>query len=215
MRLLAVALLAVVLALSSATNVSASQWIQYETGPPFGAVAVANGVYYGVKFDAGMPYARVLTVRVAMICRNNSGCGLFEIYILGSDGQTPWGAPFTVNVPWNNNIWKFHDAVVPGVVVVPGVFWIVISDPTSPSQIDLCVVLGGGSGHSYFQNPSSFPLTVQSEDDYAIRAEVDPAGPVGGVVIPANKFAIVAPWLVIIGLVGCIGTVVVVAKKRR
>ena len=38
--------------------------------------------------------------------------------------------------------------------------------------------------------------------------------PVGGVVMPANKFAIAAPWLAIIGLVGCIGTVVVVAKKR-
>jgi hypothetical protein len=38
---------------------------------------------------------------------------------------------------------------------------------------------------------------------------------VGGVVIPANNFAIVAPWLGIIGLVGCIGTAVVVAKKRQ
>jgi hypothetical protein len=39
--------------------------------------------------------------------------------------------------------------------------------------------------------------------------------PVGGVVIPANTLALVAPWLAVIGLVGCIGTVVVVAKKRR
>jgi hypothetical protein len=38
---------------------------------------------------------------------------------------------------------------------------------------------------------------------------------VGGVVMPANNFAIVAPWLAIIGLVGCIGTAVVVRKKRH
>jgi hypothetical protein len=38
---------------------------------------------------------------------------------------------------------------------------------------------------------------------------------VGGVVIPVNTFAVLAPWLAVIGLVGCIGTVVVVAKKRR
>ena len=38
---------------------------------------------------------------------------------------------------------------------------------------------------------------------------------VGGVVIPVNKFAVLAPWLALIGLVGCAGTVFVVAKKRR
>jgi hypothetical protein len=39
--------------------------------------------------------------------------------------------------------------------------------------------------------------------------------PVGGVVIPADKLAIVAPWLAVIGLVGCIGVVGVVLKKHR
>jgi hypothetical protein len=51
-----------------------------------------------------------------------------------------------------------------------------------------------------------------------IRALVDPLGcaaAVGGVVIPANTLALVAPWLAVIGLVGCIGIVVVVAKKRK
>ena len=56
-------------------------------------------------------------------------------------------------------------------------------------------------------------------NNYLIRAVVDPilpsGAPVGGVVIPANNLAIAAPWLAVIGLVGCIGTVAVVAKKRR
>ena len=42
----------------------------------------------------------------------------------------------------------------------------------------------------------------------------NPAAAVGGVVMPLNTFAVLAPWLAVIGLVGCIG-VVVVAKKRR
>ncbi|MGD0549643.1 MAG: hypothetical protein ABSA81_03740 [Candidatus Bathyarchaeia archaeon] len=41
------------------------------------------------------------------------------------------------------------------------------------------------------------------------------AGPVGGVVMPTNMLAVLAPWLVVIATVGCIGTVVVVARKRR
>jgi hypothetical protein len=40
------------------------------------------------------------------------------------------------------------------------------------------------------------------------------AAPVGGVMMPANNLAIVAPWLAVIGVVGCIGTIAVIAKKR-
>jgi len=52
-----------------------------------------------------------------------------------------------------------------------------------------------------------------SVDDFDLEA--CPAPAVGGVVMPAGMFAILAPWLAVIGLVGCIGTVVVVARKRR
>jgi hypothetical protein len=38
---------------------------------------------------------------------------------------------------------------------------------------------------------------------------------VGGVLMPANTFVLLSPWLAVIGLVGCIGTVVAVAKKRH
>jgi hypothetical protein len=50
-------------------------------------------------------------------------------------------------------------------------------------------------------------------DDFDLEACPEEA--VGGVVIPANTLALVAPWLAVIGLVGCIGTAVVVRKKRR
>jgi hypothetical protein len=38
---------------------------------------------------------------------------------------------------------------------------------------------------------------------------------VGGCVQPVNTFGLIAPWLAVIGLVGCISTVAVVARKRR
>jgi hypothetical protein len=38
---------------------------------------------------------------------------------------------------------------------------------------------------------------------------------VGGVVMPTDTLAILGPWLAVIGLVGCVGTIVVVAKKHE
>jgi hypothetical protein len=38
--------------------------------------------------------------------------------------------------------------------------------------------------------------------------------PVGGCVEPVNTFAVLSPWLAVIGLVGCVG-IVAMAKKRR
>jgi hypothetical protein len=47
---------------------------------------------------------------------------------------------------------------------------------------------------------------------------IDPpvaAGPVGGSIYSVNTVALFSPWLTVIGLTGCIGTVVVVVKRRR
>jgi hypothetical protein len=38
---------------------------------------------------------------------------------------------------------------------------------------------------------------------------------VGGCVQPVNTFTMLSPWLAAIGLIGCVGTVAVVAKKRH
>jgi hypothetical protein len=77
-----------------------------------------------------------------------------------------------------------------------------------------------GGGTAWFTDAGGWHSV--SENDVAFKTYVvlppppEPvSGPVGGVVIPANTLALVAPWLAVIGLVGCIGTVVVVAKKRR
>lgn len=38
---------------------------------------------------------------------------------------------------------------------------------------------------------------------------------VGGVVMPTNTLTVLGPWLALVGLVGCISVVVVVAEKRH
>ena len=52
----------------------------------------------------------------------------------------------------------------------------------------------------------------------SVSGPFDVAGPccaVGGCVQPVNTFALLSPWLAVIGLVGCIGTIAVVTKKRH
>jgi len=52
-------------------------------------------------------------------------------------------------------------------------------------------------------------------------AECAPGSPapcpvaVGGFIESVNKLTALAPWIALIGLAGCIGTAVVVARKRR
>jgi hypothetical protein len=63
-------------------------------------------------------------------------------------------------------------------------------------------------------NPGGAPSNLMIRA-LVVQTSITTAAPVGGMVMPANTLALVAPWLAVIGLVGCIGTLVVVAKKRR
>jgi hypothetical protein len=88
-------------------------------------------------------------------------------------------------------------------------------DPYGSSELDCAFVLKSASCGHY-----TVTLTATtSAGPESLDAEFDVAGPccpaVGGCVQPVNNFALLSPWLAVIGLVGCIGTVAVVAKKRR
>jgi len=61
-------------------------------------------------------------------------------------------------------------------------------------------------------------FTVTFRDDFGSASAtytVDCPGPVGGVLMPTNTFVLLSPWLAVIGLVGCIGTVLAVVRKRQ
>jgi len=80
-----------------------------------------------------------------------------------------------------------------------------------------CAGLNNLPPTSFFEYiPGGVIITITEVDGVDCTFTNSPIAPaVGGVVIPANTLSLVSPWLAVIGLVGCIGTIVVVAKKRR
>lgn len=72
------------------------------------------------------------------------------------------------------------------------------------------------AGNFWFTDATGWKQAIPTDmGDLAFKTFVTPPAAVGGFMEPVNKLAIFAPWLGVIGLVGCIGTAVVVAKKRR
>jgi hypothetical protein len=49
----------------------------------------------------------------------------------------------------------------------------------------------------------------------AVQPSLEAASPVGGVVAPVNKLAILAPYIVLVGLVAALTSFVVIKKRRR
>ena len=77
----------------------------------------------------------------------------------------------------------------------------------------------GHQSHTYGGMPPNLHfVNVYVNGDPKPFVSIDPpvaAAPVGGVVMPMNKFAIFASWLAAIGLVGCIGTAAAVGKPWK
>jgi hypothetical protein len=105
-------------------------------------------------------------------------------------------------------------------LVVSGDFYVVIEQP-APATV------AHDSSSSNFEGRSVYGDSLTGVTDnlccndagphnFMIRAEIDPiTPPVGGIVTPTNTLAVLGPWLAVIGLVGCVGTIVVVAKSWK
>jgi hypothetical protein len=64
--------------------------------------------------------------------------------------------------------------------------------------------------------PEGVIITYVAEDTVFCAFTNSPVAPaVGGVVLSLNTLVLVAPWLAVIGLVGCVGIVVLVLRKRE
>jgi len=216
-RLLAVAVLAVVLALSSAQNAFAATELAYDDG---NLADNDNAVFAGVRFSlpTGVTSARLLYVRFAW---GGPVANAVNVIITGPDHQT-LVAP-TILLPMSGTGagcpagWLVGGYLCSGVdvsglgIVVTGDFYVILQ-----RIVDLPLVTrdDANSGHS-FEGGNLAGLTTVSLGDWLTRVDIDPIAPVGGIVTPVDTFAILGPWLAVIGLVGCIGTIVVLAKKRR
>jgi hypothetical protein len=223
-RLLAVAVLVVVLALSSTQNAFAAEELSYDDGSaedtfwtPVDGYCYANRFVQGESnWPAGWSSVRVLTARFYV----NSETAYRQVTVRVLDSaKNDLMTALTLTHPHMTVWWDVDLSAYD--VVASGEFYLVWQ------QVDANTAGPGGDRDSGFKSrsyrggsPNTWILDP-NRDNFLIRAVVEDAtptpasAPVGGVVIPVNTFAVLAPWLAVIGLVGCIGAVVVVAKKRR
>jgi len=224
-RLLAVAVLAVVLALSSAQNAFATVTLAYDNGTP-GALGL-GGTYWGVKFSlpSGVSSALLTYVRWA---ENIPNIPLpLKIIVTKPDHVTVIGSPISLTGPGNNPsgigcppTWPecYGLSLTDYGIVVTGDFFVILNKVDTTGSLDNGLVFPPPD-RSFIGDslPGLVPLFPPDHNNFLLRVDVDPISPaaVGGIVTPVNTFVIFAPWLAVIGVVACIGTVVVVAKKRR
>ena len=109
-----------------------------------------------------------------------------------------------VSIPLTTDISPF----VPWSISLPITVWVydLVGYPTSSHYNIYCCY--------YLQGDFTGTFVVCYSPDVSVGGAC-PEEAVGGVVIPANTLAVLAPWLAVIGVVGCIGTIVAVAKPWK
>jgi len=108
----------------------------------------------------------------------------------------------------------FGTSTSPGIVVK-----VKLSDMTHAGALTLnlgentlgSAVIDAAGGFAYFGTLTSPGIVVKIE----VGVPTPPAAPVGGVLSPVDKLAIVAPYLSLLGLVGAVLAVAVVKRKPR
>jgi hypothetical protein len=217
-RFLAVAVLAVVLALSAVQNVFASTLLFHDDGVPESLTA-GDGVVFSLP--SGWSSAHVLILRYWIDYVDPNGPRTFKANIWGSDGTTQLLVPMITVGPLPLAFVGWYDVDVSSKnIIVSGDFYVGFTGNT-PNPVLVGADTEDRAPDSYSGGPVGY--TGPSWTSWGnvfhllIRVEVDqpapPTGPVGGFVEPVNKLAVLAPWLAVIGLVSCVSAMV--AGKRR
>lgn len=208
MRLLAVAVLAVVLALSAAQNAFATVQLYYDNGTNGGASMGAP--YAGVLFS--LP-SGVFSAHLTYVRWHGNAPGSRTIYITRQDGVTQLsGSPIVLSsdpagtgCPAGWGACYGLDVTSFGIVVT-GEFFVIMSNgqqlqyDTGPSV----------PGHSFYCDTLG-PFVNSPDGNFLIRVDIDPivapVGPVGGFMEPVNKLAVFAPYLALLGVIGAVAVV--------
>lgn len=213
MRLLAVAVLAVVLALSSAQNAFAATELAYDDGTAESAASPLVGGLVAVRFSlpTGWSAAKLLTARYYI----EFGPSIFRVHVYGSTWTTELCCTPPLDVTPSATGWFDVDLTAYN-IVVSGDFhiaaeWLATGIPG----------IGADSSsfpawRSYYKNPGG-DWTGGWGINLMIRADVDqPAigAPVGGFMEPVNKLAVLAPYLALFGLVATAVVVVAAPWKK-
>jgi len=207
-RLLAVAVLAVVAALSATQNVFAAVIDQKQELFDSAAQILFNSPI-GQEFQPSLNRLEAVEVRIGTI--NHLGDDTITLTVREGSISGMILATSTQSVADGFDGWVYF-SLTPISVTLGSTYVIQLSATKAT--------------HEWWRKSNTNPYpngraivggNPQDNNDMTFRTYGSTATSpsVGGVVIPPNTFALVSPWLAVIGLVGCIATVVVVAKKRR
>jgi hypothetical protein len=234
-RILAVTVLAVVLALSAAQNAFSSQWIIYDNNSQSNDELL--GTFVGVRFSLpnGVSSAHLLAVSFYWIEEGTSvqGAGMVMamspqdllnvvVHITGvpPSTATELTSPILLTpiIGWN------PVDVSSSNIVVSGDFYVAIEQPFRTVAFD--------SSSSNFEGRSVYGDSLDHVTDseccnevgggfglhnFMIRAEIDPIvspAPVGGFMEPVNKLVVFAPYLALFGVLAVIVIAARPWKKR-
>jgi hypothetical protein len=205
LRLLLPFALAVLLALASTQNVSASTEIAYDDGTAESGLSAEPPIEHAVRFSLppGWSSAKILIARYFIW----SNPATFRVHVYGSGVTDPALTVTPVGTGWFNVDLSAYN------IVVSGDFYISIEYLSTVPSIGRDTT-GPVDFRSYSREPPAFLWVVSGSADLMIRAVVDliGRGAVGGVVVPTNTFTVLAPYLAVIGLVA---TTAIAVKKRR
>jgi len=197
---------------ASSSGVFAATELAYDDGWSDDVQTCVVGAYLAVRFSLppGWSEAKLMTARFYRVVPGTN----VNVHIFGSDGSTELTTPFTFDMAangWNDADLSAKNIVVTGDFYV-AIEWLVYAEP------DIGYDKTSPDGRSYggFGPPNPwFPFV---DGDHMIRAVVEQVlapTPVGGIAVPANKLAILAPYLALVGLVGAVTAAVAIQRKRK
>ena len=209
-RLLTFAVLAVILAASSAQSALAASWIVYDNGA---RGAFSTGNCSGVRFSlpAAVASAHLLTVSFQA---NAGGLDVY-VYVTGPDHTTLLVPVVDTKTP-TPPAWLEID--VAGHPKISGDFYVAIcaqgGGPPARAVMDTSGV--NFEGRSVYGTVGLSDMTIPADSNYLIRAEIDPisslGAPVGGFTETVNKPAVILPYL---SLFGAFAVISVVILRRK
>ena len=214
-RLYVSGLLITLLTISSIQIAFAGTWLSYDDGTQDGNwICITSDPIYAVKFTLpdGLTSARLLTVSAFKTPDEISADqGELNVQVLSSDFSTVLAGPFLFLLDSPGGF--FRSVSVPGEVVVPSEFYIVLTGVP-----EACIGLASSSaGHTYRKILPDGSWTIYPvQFDLMVRVEVEQVEfpPVGGVASPINKLEILAPYLALAGLIIAVSTVYVIKKRK-
>jgi hypothetical protein len=228
-RLLAVAFLAVVLALSSAQNAFATVELAYDNGVFFMPVAFTLG---GILFSlpTGVSSAHLRYVRFVLTGAPTPTFPL-TIHITRPDHVTELsGSPITfsgvgalptgIGCPAGWTACYGFDVTSYGIVVT-GDFFVILDTGVTLAEPVFDSAVSGPPSRSYVGATVTGLAGMQRNNNAQnclLRVDIDPivapVGPVGGFMEPVNKLVVFAPYLALLGVLAVIVIAASPWKKR-